>query len=372
MRIVTALCCAGLSVVVSGAAAQTPPAAPPPAQAPPSVALPFVVQPPQDVVAQVGGKQISLKDVDAKAGGRVLTIRNQEYQLRRTALDELIAVEVLAREAAARQISVEQLVAAEIEARVTPVTDEEVRLMYDSAPASARNLPEAEGLKSLAESMRKQRLNVRRVQLVSELRRKFGVRAWLDAPRLAIAPQDANEPSRGPIGAPITLVEFSDYQCPFCARATDTLKQVEARYPGKIRRVFRDFPLPIHADAPKAAEAAGCAGDQSKFWEMHDELFKNAQSLKTPDLVRIAGGLGLDTPAFTRCLEAGTHAAGWTRDKAEGERYGVAGTPAIFINGRPLQGAAPLQEFVRIIDEELERVGQSVSQSAALSAQPRP
>jgi protein-disulfide isomerase len=166
---------------------------------------------------------------------------------------------------------------------------------------------------------------------------------------------------RGPATAPVTIVEFSDFQCPFCGRVVPTLGQIEKKYGGKVRVYFRHFPLPFHQDAPLASEAALAADAQGKFWEMHDKLFSNQQAIKRPDLERAAQELGLDMGKFKAALDQGTYKKRIEEDKALGQTLGVDGTPAFFINGRSLVGAVPASEFEKIIDEELATTSKLVS-----------
>ena len=128
-------------------------------------------------------------------------------------------------------------------------------------------------------------------------------------------------------------------------------------YGDKVRILFRDFPLQMHAQATKAAEAASCAGDQDKFWEMHDRLFASQAKLQVPDLKQHAADLGLQADTFGECLDSGKYASKWQQGLADGTQYGVTGTPAFFINGRPLMGARPFEDFATVIDDELERGG---------------
>jgi protein-disulfide isomerase len=161
-------------------------------------------------------------------------------------------------------------------------------------------------------------------------------------------------PVRGPADAPVTLVEFSDFHCPFCKRVQPTLTQLLERYPGKVRLVYRDFPIDsLHPQARRAAEAARCARDQGKFWEYHDVVFAQPPQAAPEDLSRYAGQVGLDLATFESCLSGGVHRASVQRDVDEASRFGLNGTPAFFINGRPLTGAQPLEAFVRVIEEEL-------------------
>jgi protein-disulfide isomerase len=167
----------------------------------------------------------------------------------------------------------------------------------------------------------------------------------------------ADAPSKGPRTAPVTLVEFSDFQCPYCGRVLPVLKRVQETYGERVRLVFRNFPLAIHPLAPKAAEAAACANEQGKFWEMHDRLFADPKKLDVADLKASAAELGLDAQAFDQCLDSGKHEATWKEERTEGERAGVSGTPAVFVNGRLIGGAQPYETFAQVIDDELERKG---------------
>ncbi len=164
-------------------------------------------------------------------------------------------------------------------------------------------------------------------------------------------------PLRGSPSAPITIVEFSDFQCPFCARALPTLQELFAAYPGKIKWVFKNFPLGFHQDSSLAHQAALAAGAQGKFWEMHDRIFTDQRAMKRDDLIRAAKDLGLDVGLFTADLDSGRFRAALDADKAEGARLGVDGTPTFFINGKELTGAASFAEFKRLVDGEIQTAG---------------
>jgi protein-disulfide isomerase len=173
-------------------------------------------------------------------------------------------------------------------------------------------------------------------------------------PRTEIA--TAGFPARGPATAPVTIVEFSDFECPFCGRLFPTLKAVENIYLDRVRIVYRQFPLRrIHPMAEKAAEAALCANEQGRFWDMHDSLFSDQEHLMVDALKARAAALKLDTAAFNACLDSGREAATIDKDIAEGTKAGVTGTPAMFINGRMLVGAQPFAAIQAIIEEELQR-----------------
>jgi protein-disulfide isomerase len=160
-------------------------------------------------------------------------------------------------------------------------------------------------------------------------------------------------PTMGPSSAKVTVVAFSDFQCPFCGRAVPTLKQVEDQYKGKIRVAFKNMPLPFHEHAHLAAEAALAANEQGKFWEMHDKLFANQQALTRADLEKYAEDLGLNMSKFKAALDSGKFKERVDREAKEGNSFGATGTPTFFINGHILVGAQPFDAFKSAIDAEL-------------------
>jgi len=165
-----------------------------------------------------------------------------------------------------------------------------------------------------------------------------------------------DDPFKGDADAPITIIEFSDFECPFCGRFySQTLGELEEKYvkTGKAKIVFRDFPLSFHPKAQKASEASECADDQGKFWEMHDMIFENQNSIGITDLKGYAADLGLDTATFDSCLDSGKHEAEVQADFRDGSAAGVSGTPSFFVNGVKLVGAQPFAAFEQVIEAEL-------------------
>jgi protein-disulfide isomerase len=158
---------------------------------------------------------------------------------------------------------------------------------------------------------------------------------------------------KGPANAPITIVQFCDFQCPFSARCPPTIDKLLKEYPGKIRFCVRHYPLPFHPDAPLAAEAAIAAESEGKFWEMHDKLIENGSNLSRSDLEKYAEELGLDMARFKRALDTRAYKVRVDQDLAAAAKAGARGTPAFYINGRYLSGAQPAEAFQEIIDEEL-------------------
>jgi len=306
-------------------------------------------------VAMVGDEPITAADFEKMAGSKLFAVRTQEYNQKRALLEEAIDKKLVEKEAKARGVSSDELLRLEVEAKVPAVTEADAKEYYEKNKPRFGNLAEADALKQIEAGLRGQKARERQAAFSRELREKAAVRILLDPPRVNVA-LAADDPAKGPANAPVTIVEFSDFQCPFCSKVTGTLKQVEEKYGDKLRVVFRDFPLTsIHNNAAKAAEAAQCANDQGKFWEMHDKLFANQSKLAVEALKQSATEIGLNADAFNQCLDSGKFAAEVQKDVEDGMSYGVASTPAFFINGRYLSGAQPLESFTTVIEEELAR-----------------
>jgi protein-disulfide isomerase len=312
--------------------------------------------PATEPLAEVNGDAITTAELERALGAKLSTLEEQIYTLKRQELESLIAQRLLAQEAVRRGIPITALVDAEVTAKVGLVTEQEIEAFYTANKARLRG-DEASLRDNIRAHLQEQKLTARRQRFVGSLRSQSKVLVHLQAPPVVrvVVPTDG-APVRGLAEAPVTVVEFSDFHCPFCKRAQGTLKQILERYPGKVRHVFRDFPVDgLHPQARQAAEGARCARDQGKFWEYHDVLFTNPPRATPDDLQRYAEQAGLDAPMFARCISTGTHRASVQRDLDEGIRLGVTGTPAFFINGRVLTGAQPLEAFARIIEEELSR-----------------
>ena len=348
-----ALACGALALSLPALAA--PPAA--------DKKKPAAPQAPAGALALVDGVAITEKQVEERAASDLAQIRAREYEVRERTLQALIDDQLIARAAAARSLSASEYLRVEIDSKVQPVTEEEKKAFFEANKARIGNRTEAEVMPQIEEYLRRGRSDERRSALLRELHAAAKVQVLLDPPRKEVA---ATGPAKGPADAPVTIVEFSDFQCPFCSRVLDTMKQVEERYKGQVRVVFRHFPLNIHPNAPKAAEAGACANEQGKFWELHDKMFANQGGLAVEGLKRMAGEAGVQAEKFNECLDSGRHAETWRKDMEEGTAAGVTGTPAFFVNGRFINGAQPLDTFSRLIDDELQRKGLPVP------AEPKP
>jgi protein-disulfide isomerase len=313
-----------------------------------------------DVAARVGDRAITMKELEDRwratdPAQHTQTIQTL-YDGRRNALDAIVADMLIEQAAKAKGMSPDAFTEAEMSRRVKPVTDGEVVAFYQANISQMQGRPLEAMAPVINRFLGDQQRAAARQALVAELRKTGpAILVMFDAPRQPVA-VTAADPSIGNPSAPVTLVEFSDFQCPFCQRVAPTLKKVRDTYGDKVRVVWKDFPLTqIHPQAFKAGEAAHCAGEQGKYWEYHDRLFANQQALEPDDLKKYAADLGLDAAQFNACVDTSKYGERVREGVAEGSRLGINSTPTIYINGRMLSGAQPFETFVTVIDEELSR-----------------
>ncbi|MCZ6465150.1 MAG: thioredoxin domain-containing protein [Proteobacteria bacterium] len=271
----------------------------------------------------------------------------EQYELRSSALEELVTRRAAEAEAARLGISREDLLQQKVDA-FDPVTDEDIRAFFERHRARFRP---GDALEQRGPQIRSYLESERAAEALVALRDSASVRIVLEPPRTEVA---ATGPSRGPQGAPVTIIEFSDYQCPYCSRAEPTVQEVLERYPDRVRLVFRHLPLDsIHPQARGAAEAAACAEQQGRFWDFHEQLFANQRALGADALRGYAEGLGLDLAAYDECVADPEVKARVQTDVDEANALGIRSTPAFFVNGIRLSGAKPIGDFVRVIEREL-------------------
>lgn len=313
--------------------------------------------------ATVGGSVITMDELDKAAANQLAKIRQQEFQVRNDVLSGMIQQKLVTKEAAARNVSEADLMKAEVDSKVLAPTQDEISQYYEKMKSRMGGKTLDETKVDIERALRVQKGNERRAQFFTELSAKNEVKILLDPPRATIALRPG-APVEGPANAPITIVEWSDYQCPFCKRAHPTVEQVLTEYKDKVRFVYLDYPLPFHQMAMPAAQAVHCAEDQGKFWEYHKNLFEVAGDLSTADLTKRATDLGLDSAAFQACTDSKKHDALIKANYDDGSALGVTGTPAFFINGRMLVGAQPIEQFRELINDELSRKGVPVPKPA--------
>lgn len=304
------------------------------------------------VLAVVNGQSITEADV-RQANADQFKALDREYQqnlhqLIENSLDTAVQDRMLDAEAASRKVTKDQLLA---EIKPATVSDAEVDAFYEQNKAQIPR-PKDQVAGQIKTYLEQQGQQKARADYFKTLQAKYKVDYKLEPVRVEVA---ATGPSKGSASAPVTIVEFSDFQCPFCSRLTPTIAEVEKKYGDKVRVVFRQFPLSFHQNAQKAAEASLCALDQGKFWEMHDAMFANQNNLAVDQLKAKAAELGMKADTFNKCIDSGEKAAAIQADQKAGSAAGVTGTPAMFVNGRFINGAVPIDQITPVIDDELRR-----------------
>ena len=313
---------------------------------------------PTDVVVTVGTTNITLEQLDEQAlqeqasNFGSLKLSQALYEARRATADEMAGNLLLDQEAKRRGIDRTKLYDEEITAHAGTVAEAEVSAWYQANPQRVQGATLDQVRAPIRSLLTQERLQSAREAYITTLKAKTPVRIMLEPPRAAVSA--GNSPVRGSAAAPIELIEFADFQCPFCLAASPTVKRVLDTYGDRIRLVYRNYPLPNHPNARPAAEAAQCAHEQGQFWAYHDKLFGDPNKLSQADLKQTAAALGLDAPRFNKCVDDHKYAGVVEADTKAGTDAGVSGTPAFFINGRLLSGAQPFEAFKRVIDEELE------------------
>jgi protein-disulfide isomerase len=312
------------------------------------------------VAARVGDRVITVGEVDAKwrelNAAEQLKAQNNLYTGRRAALDIIIGDMVLTRAAAAKGVTLEQYLREEIPRRAKAVTPADVEAFYSANKGEIGDRSIDDVRPAIVQMLERSRRDEAREALLASLRKDAGpTEIGLEPPRQDVA-VEPSDPMRGPKSAPVTIVEFSDYQCPFCARATPVLARVRATYGDRVRIVWKDFPLDeIHPRANELAQAARCAGDQDKYWEFHDRVFSAQDAAAGTPLEDYAKAVGITPSQFVECVKSKRHAKAVTGGQDAGNTLGVEATPTFFINGRLVSGAQPYDVFARIIDDELSR-----------------
>ena len=319
---------------------------------------------PKQPVAIVGGQAISDEDLNASIQGQLLRLRTQEYDLKKKALDNLIEQKLLEEEAKKKGLTTEKLLQQEVDAKIQDPTDADLQGYY-FALKDRFNKPFEEVKDEVKTAMKQAKIQAARQDYMKALRARNEVAILLGPPRVDAAYDPARV--RGNPKAPVMIVEFSDYQCPYCHQAETTIKEVLAKYGDKVSLAYRDFPLTaIHSQAEIAAEASRCALEQGKFWEYHDQLF-TASKLDKDALIEYARNLKLDDKQFGSCLTGEKYKADIDKDLQEGRKAGVSGTPGFFINGIALSGSQPKDAFARAIDDELARKSKHPTASIKVS-----
>lgn len=312
---------------------------------------PLLGEDPNAVVANINGLEVTeadlLKEIEPSLG----KIKAQLYKLKQRAIQNMIEQKLLEAEAQKQGKSLAQLLQAEVQSKVVEVTEEEAKAFYEKNKRRFQGKDYDKVAGAIKRQMANQQARTFRANFMDRLKAGAKLQVFLEPPRVEVSADD--DPSQGPAEAPVTIIEFTDYQCPFCSRVRPTLKKIRDIYGDKVRYVLRDFPLSFHKEADKAAQAATCAGDQGKYWDYSDILWKNQRALGESKLKEYSKQIQLDQAKFEECLDSNRYAAEVRKDMSDGSRVGVTGTPAFFINGQNLSGAQPFEAFKEVIDAEL-------------------
>jgi protein-disulfide isomerase len=301
----------------------------------------------EQVIADVGGQKLTVADLQQQQGGKLLQARYQYYMNQRKALDQLIDDKLIETEAKKRNLSADQLLNTVVFKELKDPTEDQLQVYYEGMDATE---PYEAVRDRVLEHIRDLRREKARAAYVQKLRNNASVQVLLAPPFADVNVKDAYV--QGAKNPPVTLVEFADYECPYCQKITPELQKLEKEYGDRLAVVYKDFPLPMHHTSQKAAEAARCAGEQGKFWEYHDVLFYSKQ-LQVAELKAHARVLKLDGDRFDKCLDDGAETAPVKKDLEEAHQLGLTGTPSFFVNGHFFSGAADYTVLKEMVELQL-------------------
>ncbi|HEV8524984.1 MAG TPA: thioredoxin domain-containing protein [Terriglobales bacterium] len=303
-----------------------------------------------EVIAEINGVQLTRADLanleDPQTVAEILDSGFNYYLTQRKALDVVIEQRLLSEEAKRQNLTVDQLLAKVSQGIVEP-TEQELRIVYEFS--GSKDSFEATREKITAQMRRLRQLKARS-EFIEGLRAKATITVLLSPPVVEVALGDA--PVRGSKNATVTLIEFADYECPYCQQTHPAIKRLVEEFGDKVAIAYKDFPLPNHPNARKAAEASRCAREQGKYWEYHDRLFET-KKYTTEDLKQHARALNLDAPQFDQCLASGRHVAAIKSDFEQGRKLGISGTPSFFVNGRFFAGAVTYDMLREVLVQQL-------------------
>jgi protein-disulfide isomerase len=322
--------------------------------------IPAVGQNDSSVVAEIAGRKITADELAQKEAGKLLQAEYKYYLAERDVLDQYIDDQLLEMQAKKEGVTLDELFKRHVAIHVPDPTEDQLKFYYegvqtDETYESARS--------HIIETVHDLRTKKARDAYIADLRGQYGVVVELAQPSAHVDVTGA--PRLGSENAPVQIIEFADYECPYCQKVNEDLARVREQFPNQVSLVYKDFPLPMHPLAAKAAVAARCAGAQGKFWEYHDSLFQT-KKLQASDLKQQAAALKLDTTAFNQCLESGEQIATVKKDAEEAHRMGLQGTPSFFINGHFMTGSIG---FIKLRETVMQELGAAIGakkQSAAL------
>ena len=308
--------------------------------------------------ARVGDRGVTAREIEQSLTIPLYDLEMEKYRLVRRRLDQKVVEELLARAATDAGKSISAYVTEQVQAQLASVSDDDVEARYRAETDSGALSAAENGNGQLAKQrirnlLLRERASQGLQMLIQRLKAEAKVSIELRPPDPPVVRlSDGNDPSIGPANAPVTIVEYGDFECPICKESVAVLKQLRRLYPEQVRLVYRDFPLPAHPQARPAAEAAQCAHEQGQFWAYHDALFAHAPEV--PDYLELAQRLHLNSRAFDDCLLSAQTKAAVSKDLEEAQRLGLSGTPTFFVNGRYLSGFQTLDALREAVDRMLD------------------
>jgi protein-disulfide isomerase len=300
------------------------------------------------VVAEVGGVKVTMGELEQEESNKLLSAHYTYYQAETKALEELVDKRLLEQKAKSEGLTTEQLINRDIKSQVKDPTEDQMKVYYEGLETDQ---PYEAVRGKILDKIRDVRTNRITAAYVRALRAETPVFIALAPPHVSVETTNAAA-TIGPKTPVVTLVEFADYECPYCQKVAADLKRLQADLGDKVALSYKDFPLPMHAHAEKAAEAGRCAAKQGKFWELHDEMF-HTKSLEVDQIKEQAHKLGLDSAQFDKCLDSGEESAAVEQDRKEGIKLGITGTPSFFINGHFLSGALDYASLKKVVDQQI-------------------
>jgi protein-disulfide isomerase len=312
------------------------------------------------VVVDINGTKVTLADFEHDSPTVLFQARNTFYEAEKKAIDDYVDQVLLKQQAQKEGVTVAELLDRHVNKVIAPDPDDAALRIYFEGLEINETFESAR--QRIVDHIREKRISVAKKAYMQSLHNQAKVAIELEAPRAPISLTDT--PVRGNANAGVTLVEYADYECPYCQQAQPELDQLEAEFKGRIAFAYKDLPLPMHTHAEKAAEAAQCAGVQSKYWQFHDELLRTKE-LEVPQLKAAAQRLGLDTKAFDTCLDSGERAKAIQSTLSEATKLGLNGTPSFFLNGRYFSGAMKYDQLKQMVEDELKKASPTTEQRAA-------
>jgi protein-disulfide isomerase len=321
--------------------------------------IPAVGQTETGVVAEIGGKKVTAEELEYKQAGKLLQAKYKYYLAERDVLEQYIDDQLLEMQAKKEGLTVDELLKRHVAVNVPDPTEDQLRFYYEGVQTDE---PYETARPNIIDTVRQLRTKKIRDAYIAELRGQYDVIVELNQPSAHVEVGDA--PRLGPANAPVQIVEFADYECPFCQKVNEDLNKLREQFGSYVSLVYKDFPLPMHPLAARAAEAAHCAGEQGKFWEYHDALFQTKR-LQALQLKEEARTLNLDGAVFDKCLDSGSAIPPVKKDAQEAQRLGLQGTPSFFINGHFMTGSIGYTKLRETVMQELGPI-LAKKQSAAL------